>query len=74
MKKTLTLSFISLLTFGMVGCEDMSQNTQRGALGGAVVGGVIGHQSGHAIEGAAIGATVGGLGGAAYDKSKEDSN
>lgn len=72
MKTCQCLALAGLFTLSLVSCQDMSPNAQRGALGGAVIGGVIGHQSGHGLEGAAIGAAAGGLGGHAYDKSKEN--
>ncbi len=74
MKKTLIL-ITSLAALTLTSCQDMGQQTKRGAATGAVAGGVlggiIGHQSGRATEGALLGAAAGAAAGGAYGSTKD---
>ena len=70
-----TLTLVTLLSLGSVGCSSLN-NTQRGALIGAGAGGalgaVVGNAAGSTAKGAIIGAAVGGAAGAIIGSRMND--
>lgn len=70
MKKLLPVVIGVCAVAGFSSCNNLSRETQTGALIGAGTGAVIGHQSGRTAEGALIGAAAGGVAGNIYGKNR----